>query len=109
MSTNLRCKLCPKWPQYKERTAYLTLVHYFQPYTELVGSRIRVVLSLGLFSFTLTTRLGNHFSASRQRWPKCRAGQINGVGGFSYVSIWEISERKRVPVGICVRAGNGMT
>jgi hypothetical protein len=47
MSTNLRCKLRPKWPQYKlqaiqraERTAYLMLLHHFQPHTEPVGSRI---------------------------------------------------------------------
>jgi hypothetical protein len=92
MSTNPRCKQRPKWPQFEletlryqsaETTAYLVLVHYLQPHTELIDRLIRVDLSLGLFSFTFTTRL--ILSAFGQRSSKV-LGWAGSMGpGFFYV------------------------
>jgi hypothetical protein len=83
-------------------------MHILLPHTELIGSRVRVDLLLWLFPFPFFYYMVNHLRRSGKDRPKCRAGQINGAKGFS-MSIWEISERKRLPVGICVRVGTGMT
>lgn len=88
MSTNPRCKQRPKWPQFElgtlryqsaETTAYLVLVHYLQPHTELIDRTYH----FGSFLLLFTTRL--ILTAFGQRSSKV-PGWAGSMGpGFFYV------------------------
>lgn len=88
MSTNPRCKQRPKWPQFElgtlrcqsaETTAYLVLVHYLQPHTELIDRTYH----FGSFLLLFTTRL--ILTAFGQRSSKV-PGWAGPMGpGFFYV------------------------
>lgn len=88
MSTNPRCKQRPKWPQFElgtlryqsaETSAYLVLVHYLQPHTELIDRTYH----FGSFLLLFTTRL--ILTAFGQRSSKV-PGWAGSMGpGFFYV------------------------